>query len=97
MRKSSKQKQKLYIKFLKSKNPEDEFIYKNYKNLFYENYKNLFEKLRKQSKQNHYSNLLEKHKANAKQRWQILKEITGKVQRKNQSLPTTLATENRII
>ena len=41
MRKSSKQKQKLYIKFLKGKNPKDELIYKNYKNLF--------EKLRKKS------------------------------------------------
>ena len=59
MRKSSKQKQKLYIKFLKSKNPEDELIYKNYKNLF--------EKLRKKSRQNYYSNLLEKYKDNAKQ------------------------------
>ena len=48
MKISSKQKQKLYIKFLKSKNPEDKLIYKNYKNLFYENYTNLFEKLRKQ-------------------------------------------------
>ena len=71
MRISSKQKQKLYIKFLKSKNPEDELIYKNYKNLF--------EKLRKKFKQIYYSNLLEKHKDNAKQRWQILKEITGNV------------------
>ena len=60
MRKSSKQKQKLYIKFLKSKNPEDELIYKNYKNLF--------EKLRKKSKQNYYLSLLEKHKDNAKNR-----------------------------
>ena len=89
MRKSSKRKQKLYIKFLKSKNPEDELIYKNYKNLF--------EKLREKSKQNYCSKLLEKHKDNGKQRWQILKEITGKVQKKNQSLPTTLKTENRII
>ena len=84
-----KTKIKLYIKFVKSKNPEDELIYKNYKNLL--------EKLGKKSKQNYYSNLLEKHKDNAKQRWQILKEITGKVQKKNQSLPTTLETENRII
>ena len=89
MRKSSKQKQKLYIKFLKSKNPEDELIYKNYKNLF--------EKLRKKSKQNYYLSLLEKHKDNAKNRWQVLKEITGNVQKKNQSLPTTLETENGII
>ena len=35
MRKFSKQKQKVYIKFLKSKNIEDELIYKNYKNLFW--------------------------------------------------------------
>ena len=89
MRKSSKQKQKLYIKFFKSKNPEDELIYKNYKNLF--------KKLRKKSKQNYYSNLLEKHKDNAKQRWQVLKEITGKIQKEKQSLPSTLKTENGII
>ena len=71
MRKSSQQTQKLYIKFLKSKNIEDELIYKNYKNLF--------EKLSKKSKQNYCSNLLAKqHK-----RWQISEEITGKVQKKN--------------
>ena len=46
MKKSLEQKQKLYIKFLKSQNPEDERIYKNYKNLF--------EKLRTKSKQNYY-------------------------------------------
>ena len=84
MRKSLKQKQKLYIKFLNSKNPEE---------LIYKNYKNLFEKFKKKSEQNYYSNLLEKHKDNAKRRWQILKEITGKVQKKNQSLPTTIETE----
>ena len=91
MRKSSKQKQKFYIKFIKSKNPEDELIYKNYESLV--------EKLRKKSKQIYYSNLLEKRKwqNDAKQRWQILKEITGKVQKKNQSLPTTPETENGTI
>ena len=88
MRISSKQKQKLYIKFLKSKNPEDEFIYKNYKNLF--------ENLRKKYKQNIYSNLSEKDKENAKRRWQILKKITGKVEKKNKSLPRTLETKNKI-
>ena len=50
---------KLYIKLFKSKNPEDKIIYKNYKKLF--------EKLRKKSKQIYCSNLLEKHKDNAKQ------------------------------
>ena len=59
MRNSSKQMHKLYIKFFKSKNPEDKIIYKNYKKLF--------EKLRKKSKQMYCSNLLEKHKDNAKQ------------------------------
>ena len=86
-RKSSKQKQN--VKFLKSKNPEDKLIYKNQKNFF--------EKLRKKFKQNYYSNLLEKHKDNAKQRWQVLKEITGKIQKKKQSLPSTLETKNGII
>ena len=59
MRNSSKQMHKLYIKFFKNKNPEDKIMYKNYKNLF--------EKLRKKSKQNYCSNLLEKHKDNAKE------------------------------
>ena len=86
---NTQNKQKLYIKFLKSKNPEDKLICKNGKSLF--------EKLRKKSKQNYYSNLLEKHKGNLKQRWQVLKEITGKVQRKYPSLPTALETEKRII
>ena len=39
LKKSSKKKQRLYIEFLKSKTPEDEFNYKTYKSLF--------EKLRK--------------------------------------------------
>ena len=89
MTESSKQKLKFNIKFLKCKNPEDELIYKSYKNLF--------ERLRKKSKQIYYPNLLEKHKNNAKQQWQVLKEVTGKIQKKNQSFPTSLETENGII
>ena len=34
LKKSSKTKQKSYIKFLKTKTPEDESKYKNYKSLF---------------------------------------------------------------
>ena len=56
-----------------------------------------FSKNERKSRQNYYSNLLEKYKNNRKQRSWILKEITGKVQKKNQSLPITLETENRII
>ena len=68
------------------KNPEDERIYKTHKKLF--------ENLRKKSNQCYYSELLEKHKGKAKQRWQVLEETTGKVQKKNQSLATTLETKN---
>ena len=50
LKKSSKQKQKLYIKFLKSKSTQNEQIYKNYKHLF--------EKLRKKAKQTYYPSLL---------------------------------------
>ena len=50
MKKSSKQKQKLYIKYLKNKNHETASEYKNYKNLF--------EKLRKKGKQSYYSSLI---------------------------------------
>ena len=90
MRKFSKQKQELSIKFLRSKNPEDELIYNNYKNLF--------EKFSKKSKQNYYSNLLEqRHKYTAKKQWQAFKEITGKVQKKNQSLLTTIEMKNGIV
>ena len=45
-----KQRQKLYIKFLKNKSTENEQIYKNYKHLF--------EKLRKKAKQTYYQSIL---------------------------------------
>ena len=85
-----KQKLKLYIGILKSKNLEDELIFKNQKSLF--------EKLRKEYKQNYCSNLLEKDKDTAKQRRQVLKKVARKLQKKkkkNQS--TTLETENGIV
>ena len=52
LKKSSKTKQKLYIKFLKTKTLEDESKYKNDKSLF--------EKLRKKAKIVYYSKLLHK-------------------------------------
>ena len=64
MIKSLKEKLKIYIKILKSKNSEDELIFKNQKSLF--------KKLRKEYKQNYCSNLLEKDKDAAKQQWQAL-------------------------
>ena len=50
MKKSSKQKQKLYLKCLKNKLTQNEQIYKNYKHLF--------EKLRKKAKQTYYQSIL---------------------------------------
>ena len=50
LKKSSKQKQKLYIKFLKNKSIQNEEIYKNYKHLF--------EKLRRKAKQTYYQFIL---------------------------------------
>ena len=58
LKKSSKTKQKLYIKFLKNKSAESEEKYKNYKNLF--------EKLKIKSKKNYYAFLLNKYKYDTK-------------------------------
>ena len=69
-KKSSKTKQRLYIKFLKNKSAESEEKYKNYKNLF--------EKLKIKSKKNYYASLLNKYKYDTKRTWQVMKEITGK-------------------
>ena len=58
LKKSSKTKQKLYIKFLKNKSAESEEKYKNYKNLF--------EKLKIKSKKNYCASLLNKYKYDTK-------------------------------
>ena len=50
LKKSSKQTQKLYIKFLKNKSIQNEQIYKNYKHLF--------EKLTKKANQTYYQSIL---------------------------------------
>ena len=70
LKKSSKTKQRLYIKFLKTKTLEDESKHKNYKSLF--------QKLRKKAKIANYSKLLHKYKTDSKLTWQVMKEITSK-------------------
>ena len=77
--KSSKQKQKLYIKFLKKRSKINESNYKNYKNLF--------EKIKNNLKKPHYSNLLLKHQSNVKKTWTIMKEIIGKSKLQSKNLP----------
>ena len=58
--KSPKKKQRLYENFLKDRNPEKELNYKQFKTLF--------ESLKKKSKKNYYSELVNSYKYNIKKR-----------------------------
>ena len=87
MKKSSKQKQKLYIKYLKKKTYETEMQYKNYKNLF--------EKLKRKAKQNHYTKLISKYQNDSKKTWQVLKEITGKLKLNKNNFPKMIKTNTK--
>jgi hypothetical protein len=82
-------KQKLYIKYLKSK------LTKHKNN--YITYKNNFEKLRKNAKKNYYSDLLSKHKHNSKRIWQLMKEITGKNKPNSISAPSAIKIQNELV
>ena len=70
IKKSSKRKQRLYDKILKTRNQKSELEYKNYKNLF--------ETIKKRSKKLHYSKLIIKYKENIKKTWSVIKEAIGK-------------------
>ena len=89
MKKSSKQKQKLYIKYLKNKTQASENEYKNYKNLF--------EKLRKKGKQSYYSSLINQYKNDSKKTWQVLKEMSGKRKKPVSYLPKMLKIESEFV
>ena len=89
LEKFSKKKQKLYIKFLKTKTLEDEFKYKNYKSIF--------EKLRKKTKRRYYSKLLHKYETDSKRTWQVVKEIPGKQKTKSHLLPQEIKVDKTII
>ena len=89
LRKSSRRKQKLYIKFLKKKTINSENKYKSYKNLF--------EKLKKKSKQLYYLTLLRKYQYNSKKTWQIMKELTGKLKQNSKNLPRMIKTNEKTI
>ena len=87
MKKSSKQKQKLYIKYLKKKTDKTKMQYKNYKNLF--------EKLKRKAKQHHYTKLISKYKNDSKKTWQVLKEITGKMKLNRNNFPKMIKAINK--
>ena len=81
--KSSKQKQKLYSKFLKLITKENGVIYKAYKNLF--------EAIRKKSKRTYYSELFAKYKNDIKNTLNIINEIISNTKNDRKDLPETLA------
>ena len=66
MKKSSKRKQKLYVKFLKNRNSKNEIEYGNYKKLF--------ESIKKWAKKNYFLSLVLKHKNNIKKPGMLLKK-----------------------
>lgn len=85
LKKSSKRKQKLYIKYLKKKSAKAELEYKTYKNMF--------EKMKQKAKKLYYRNLLNLHKNDSKKIWNTMKEITGKSKSNLNSLPNALLTD----
>ena len=87
--KSSKTKQRLYDKFLKSKTYEHEISYKNYRKLF--------ESIKQRAKSQYYSKMILHYKGNIKKTWQIIKEVMGKGKLANNSLPKHLILNNRDI
>ena len=89
LKKSSKQKQKLYIKFLKNKSTQNEQIYKNYKHLF--------EKLRKKAKQTYYQSILKDCQNDMRRTWQIMKEITGKCKVNSNRFPKSINVNGKSI
>ena len=64
--KSSKTKQRLYDKFLKSKSYEHEISYK------------LFDSIKQRAESQYYSKMILHYKDNIKKTWQIMKEMIGK-------------------
>ena len=87
--KSSKTKQRLYDKYLKSKTYEHEISYKNYRKLF--------ESIKQRAKSLYYSKMILHYKDNIKKTWQIMKNVIGKGKLVNNSLPKHLILNNRNI
>ena len=87
--KSSKTKQRLYDKYLKSKIYEHEISYKNYRKLS--------ESIKQRAKSLYYSKMTLHYKDNIKKTWQIMKKVIGKGKLVNNSLPKHLILNNRNI
>ena len=79
IKKSSKKKQRLYQKFLKTRTEKNESEYKNYKKLF--------ESVKKRSKKLHFSRLILKYQNNIKKTWNVIKDAIGKNNSTQSSFP----------
>jgi len=89
LRKSSKFKQRLYVKFLKRRTKKNEENYKRYKNMF--------TKLTQRAKKLYYSEQIQTHKNDTKKTWKILKEIIGKKKNSNHSsLPSVFTQDKQV-
>ena len=66
IKKSSKRRQKLYVKFLKNRNSKNELEYRDYKKLF--------ESIKKRGKNNYFSSLILKHENNIKKPGMLLQK-----------------------
>ena len=87
--KSSKRKQQLYEKFLKSRCKIVENAYKNYKNLF--------EQIKKHAGKLHFSDLIIKYKNNIKMTWSVIKEAIGINSSRRQKFPNKINLGSKFI
>ena len=89
IKKSAKRKQRLYTKFLKNRNQQNETEYKNYKKLF--------KSMKRRSKTLYFSKLILKYKSNIKKTWQIIKEAIGKEKCNQHIFPTKIVVDKKNI
>ena len=86
IKKSSRTKQRLYEKYLRSKKSTDFEMYKNFKKLF--------ESIRKKSKLGYYNKQIQKNIHDSRKTWQTIKEIIGKTRIQKNTFPTEITLNN---
>ena len=84
LKKSIQKKNKLYIKYKRSKLSQDLHVYKDYKRKL--------QQLLRYTERNYFHNLLQENKSNLKKTWKVLKDIIGK--KKSKHLPNRFLVGN---